>query len=102
MSLSSRAINLFIAVDQLVWVVCTAGNGKPDETISAAAYRMEMQRKVAGRFLRPVIDFIFSWAGPGHCKEAYEDELFKRQLPMEYRYEVAQAAAAKDSSLGQG
>jgi len=39
--------------------VLTLGKGMPDETISAAAYRMEQQGKLAGRLLRPLLDAIF-------------------------------------------
>ncbi len=39
--LKRRLLNLFIALDQLLWVILTLGNGCPDETISAALWRME-------------------------------------------------------------
>lgn len=35
-----RLLNIAIALDQLAWVLLTLGNGLPDETISAAAWRM--------------------------------------------------------------
>lgn len=35
-----RILNLLIAIDQLAWVALTLGNGLPDETISAALWRM--------------------------------------------------------------
>ena len=41
--MKQRLLNLLIAVDQLLWVVFTLGKGHPDETISAAAWRMEQQ-----------------------------------------------------------
>jgi len=43
--MKQRLLNLAIAIDQLAWVVLTLGNGLPDETISAAVYRMERQGK---------------------------------------------------------
>lgn len=82
--MKERLLNLALAVDQLLWVVLTLGNGKPDETISAAAWRMEQQGKLAGKLLRPVIDRLF-WSMPQHCKAAFEAEKAKAQLPEEYK-----------------
>lgn len=79
-----RLLNLLIAFDQLAWVLLTLGNGSPDETISAAAWRMEQQGKRAGRWLRPVIDALF-WFDPDHCRKAYNSEFHKIQLPGTYR-----------------
>lgn len=54
-----RLLHLLIALDQLAWVIVTLGKGKPDETISAALWRMEQEGKLAGRILRPRIDALF-------------------------------------------
>ena len=48
MSPRQRIKNLFIAIDQLAWVVLTLGRGSPDETISAAAWRMEQHGQQRG------------------------------------------------------
>lgn len=79
-----RLLNLLVALDQLAWVILSLGNGSPDETISAAAWRMEMQGKLAGRVLRPLIDALF-WFDPDHCRKSYISEFKKLQLPREYR-----------------
>ena len=79
-----RLLNIAIAFDQLAWVLLTLGNGLPDETISAALWRMESQGKRAGIWLRPLIDALF-WFDPDHCKSAYNSELRKLQLPGSYR-----------------
>lgn len=79
-----RLLNLLIAIDQLAWVVITLGNGQPDETISAALWRMDQSGRLAGRLLRPLVDAIF-WFDPCHCFEAWLDEKYGRQLPREYR-----------------
>lgn len=79
-----RLLNFLIALDQLAWVVLTLGNGLPDETISAAAWRMEGQGKVAGFILRPLIDTLL-WFDPDHCRKAYNAEFEKLQLPGSYR-----------------
>lgn len=70
-----RATNLFVAVDQLCWVLVTLGHGAPDESISAALYRMELQGKWAGRLLRPVVDVLLHPLGPDHCYWAHVAEV---------------------------
>jgi len=80
-----RLLNLFIALDQLCWVILTLGNGCPDETISASLWRMEQQGKLAGRVFRPVVDWLLRAFGEQHCWQAYVDEIEKRQLPKIYR-----------------
>lgn len=82
--MKQRLLNLLVAVDQLAWVVCTLGVGYPDETISAALWRMEQAGRIAGRLLRPLVDAIF-WFDPAHCYSAWLDERHGRQLPREYR-----------------
>lgn len=82
--LKRRLLNVGIALDQLAWVVMTLGNGSPDETISAALWRMELQGKRAGRWLRPVVDAMFFF-DPDHCRNAHLAEFQKLQLPGSYR-----------------
>ena len=59
-----------LALDQLANVVLC--NGSPDETMSAASYRMHRD----GRFW---------WQGPNHCRNAYLKELARVQYPDEYQ-----------------
>jgi hypothetical protein len=80
-----RLLNLAIAIDQLLWVVLTLGKGYPDETISAAAWRMEQQGKLAGRVLRPLIDLLFLPIERDHCRLSFESEVRGAQLPDYYR-----------------
>jgi hypothetical protein len=84
-----RLLNLLIAIDQLLWVLLTLGNGMPDETISAAAWRMEQQGKLAGRFLRPLIDLLFWPIEHDHCRLSFESELLGQQLPGAYRNDLS-------------
>ena len=79
-----RLLNIAIAFDQLAWVLLTLGNGLPDETISAAAWRMESQGKLAGRIFRPVVDALFFF-DQNHCMSAWQSERNKQQLPGVYR-----------------
>jgi hypothetical protein len=80
-----RLLNLAIAIDQLLWVVLTLGKGYPDETISAAAWRMEQQGKLAGRVLRPLIDLLFRPIEKDHCYKAWLSEVQRSQLPSAYK-----------------
>ena len=83
--MKQRILNLLIAIDQLAWVLLTLGKGKPDETISAAAYRMEQQGKLAGKVLRPVIDLLFRPLERDHCRLSFESEVRGAHLPDYYR-----------------
>ena len=80
-----RTLNLIISLDQLAWVVITLGNGSPDETISAALWRMEQQGKLAGKLFRPVVDLLFRPLEKDHCRKAFLAEQIGAQLPKEYR-----------------
>lgn len=84
-----RLLNVLIALDQLAWVVLTLGKGSPDETISAAAWRMERQGKLAGRVLRPLIDALFAPLERDHCRLSFESERDGKQLPPLYRKEIS-------------
>ena len=83
--MSERILNLLIAIDQLLWVVITLGKGSPDETISAALWRMEHEGKVAGRMLRPIIDWIVWPLEKDHCYLSWLSEKNGRQLPSAYK-----------------
>lgn len=80
-----RLLHLLIALDQLAWVVITLGHGSPDETMSAAAWRLEKAGKWQGRWLRPVVDALFRPFERDHCRNAYEAESRNLQLPKHYR-----------------
>jgi hypothetical protein len=83
--MKQRLLNLLIAFDQFAWVLLTLGRGYPDETISAAAWRMEQRGRLAGRILRPLIDATFRPIERDHCRRSYEAELLGAQLPKIYR-----------------
>lgn len=78
-ALKTRFLNVLIAVDQLLWVLVTLGKGYPDETISAALWRMEQQGKIAGRVFRPLIDLLFRPIEKDHCYQAWLSE-FRRSF----------------------
>ena len=78
--MSRRLEQIPIAFDQLF---NTLFGGWADETISCVAWRKRNEGK-GWRFLRCMIDCIFFWQ-EDHCKQAYESELERRQLPEELR-----------------
>lgn len=83
--MKQRILNILIALDQAAWVIVTLGKGCPDETISAAAWRMEQQGKIAGRVLRPLVDLLFRPIEKDHCRKAWLSEVQRSQLPSAYK-----------------
>lgn len=79
-----RLLNILIAIDQLVYVLLTMGHGSPDETMSAAAYRLWLLDKLAGRYFKPAIDLLFLPMERDHCRHAYLSEMDRRHLPGGY------------------
>lgn len=76
---------LLIALDQLanvlVGLVC-GYRSWADETLSAKAYRLELER---GRtWARKLIDTLL-WFDKDHCRTSYESEVLKRQMPPSMR-----------------
>lgn len=73
--------NWLIAKDQSLNTLIKLhdGKGAPDEMLSARAWRL---REYHPRLVK-VIDFLFFW-DKDHCKECYEIEQQRRQLPGEY------------------
>ena len=79
---------LFIAADQLLNALIPPIDGTvswADETLSARAYRAHRDGKIMGKLFMPVIDLLFFWQGPGHCKNAYIKEFERKNYPEEYR-----------------
>ena len=79
-----RLLNILIALDQLIYVLLTLGHGSPDETMSAAAYRLWLRDKPAGRYFKPAIDLLFLPIQRDHCRHAYLSEMDRRHLPGGY------------------
>ena len=76
----SRIINFLICVDQLLFCVITLGSSAPDETISSAAYRLELAGRLPGCIFRPLIDKLMFF-DPDHCRKAYRAEINGFQRP---------------------
>ena len=73
-------LSVAIAIDQLANSLMA---GWPDETLSSRAYRMD-GRKRRWTIVRAAIDGIFFWQ-PDHCKQSYDSERMRRQMPPEFR-----------------
>jgi len=82
--MSSRVLNLLISLDQSIFSVITLGKSAPDETMSAAAYRLEQEGKWQGKLFRPLIDKIFFF-DELHCKGSFESEVNGLQQDTIYR-----------------
>jgi len=83
--MKQRILNFLIATDQWFWVFLTLGIGHPDETISAALWRMEQEGKLAGRILRPLVDLLFRPLERDHCRLSFESEVRGAHLPATYK-----------------
>lgn len=79
--MKQRLLNIAIAVDQLIYVLITLGYGKPDETLSSAAWRTEQKGRLLGRLFRPVLDWMFSPLEKNHCYNSYRSEVLRTQAP---------------------
>jgi hypothetical protein len=71
-------LQVLVAVDQLANALLL--RGWADETISARAWRQRHKRRWAAAVW--VIDALFRLVGQrGHCRQAHESELLRRQAP---------------------
>lgn len=84
MGLRLRILHLLIAIDQLIFSIITLGKAYPNETMSSAAYRGELDGKLLPSIFRPSIDAIF-WFDPDHCRTSYENVVNNKQLPSSYK-----------------
>jgi hypothetical protein len=80
-----RVLNILVALDQLVFALITLGSSAPDETISAAAWRLESKGKLAGAIFRPLIDALFYPIQKHHCYLAYLAESRGYQQHHDYK-----------------
>jgi len=83
-SINTRILHLLIAFDQFLFSLFSLGGSWPDETISAACWRIERDGKKIGKIFRPFLDFIFSPLEKEHCYESYMSEVKRSHLPDDY------------------
>jgi len=72
--MASRILRILIALDIFVFALLTLGGSKRNETISAAAWSLEMDGKWQGKLFRPIIDWLFSRLQKNHCLECWLEE----------------------------
>ena len=65
--MSSYILRVLVSLDVLAMALL---NGKRNETLSAAAWELEQDGKLAGRIFRPLIDGLF-WFDPAHCASSW-------------------------------
>lgn len=86
--LKEWGMQVFLALDQLLNALIPPIDGTvsyADETLSARSYRAHRDGKIMGKLFMPLIDMLFFWQGPGHCKNAYIKEFERKNYPDEYR-----------------
>lgn len=66
-----RLLRILIALDIFVFALLTVGGSKRNETISAAAWSLELDRKWQGRVFRPAIDWAFARLERDHCLQSW-------------------------------
>ena len=71
-------LQVLIALDQLINTLIW---GMADETLSARAHRHALKDR---KWPEKIINALFFWQ-PDHCRQAYESELERTQVPKESR-----------------
>jgi len=69
-----RILRILVALDVFVFALVTLGGAKRNETISSAAWDLELDKKWQGRLFRPAIDWMFSPLQKNHCFNAWRKE----------------------------
>lgn len=69
-----RLLRILIALDIFVFALLTLGGAKRNETISSAAWSLELDGKWQGRVSRPLIDWLFTWLERDHCQQSWVTE----------------------------
>lgn len=73
---------VLIALDQQANALVPGGWA--DETLSSRAHRMKVKGQPVWGWTASFINALFFWQ-KDHCKNAWQDELDRRQLPPELR-----------------
>jgi len=69
--MTARILRILIALDIFVFALLTIGGSRRNETISSAAWSLELDGKWQGKLFRPVIDFLFRPLQKDHCRKAW-------------------------------
>ena len=76
---------MFVAVDQLLNVIMWPFSTETwaDESFSSRCGRL--QHRYPYKFYAAIVNFLFLWQYPDHCRRTYEKELTRYQFPPEMR-----------------
>lgn len=66
-----RLLTILYILDNLVLAILTLGACKVGETLSSVAWELELDGKLMGKIMRPVIDWFLGWAEKEHCLLAW-------------------------------
>ena len=80
--MKQRILIVLIAIDHFALAIATLGHCKRAETISAAAWSLEQNGKLAGRVFRPFIDWLFTWIERDHCYVSWMSEKHMYTTPQ--------------------
>ncbi len=69
--MKQRLLNIIVAGDIFAFALLTLGGSRRNETISAAAWELESDRKWQGRLFRPLIDWFLQKLEKDHCQKAW-------------------------------
>ena len=69
--MKTRLLRVLIAFDIFVFALLTLGGSKRNETISAAVWSLEIDRKWQGMVFRPAIDWAFARLERDHCLQSW-------------------------------
>jgi len=72
--MTARILRILVALDIFVFALLTLGVAKRNETISSAAWSLELDGKWQGKLFRPIIDWLFSPLQKDHCLNAWLTE----------------------------
>ena len=67
----ARLLKILIALDIFAFALLTLGGARRNETISAAAYSLELADKWQGRLFRPLIDRLLCAIERNHCRVSW-------------------------------
>lgn len=81
-ALQARALLVFYAWDHAILATLTLGNCRPYEMVSSALWSLELDGKLWGRALRPVVDFALRPLGANHCAESYSWQIKIYKKPI--------------------
>lgn len=69
--MKQRILTVLVAFDVFIFAMLTLGGSKRNETISAAAWSLELDGKWQGKLFRPLIDWLMSPLESRHCLTAW-------------------------------